>query len=125
MKTYEAYIIENTKKEDQDGYSLHPSKHYLESHQISHTGLGLKSTGMKTVPSKAYDVHYKGEKIGTIQSGSANKDKKSPGSRIVSSRKTILKYHPNIVGRSGFDPSLPSESSVKEALNAIKRNHKK
>jgi hypothetical protein len=60
----------------------------------------LKKTGMKQTIAHpdgkpTYDLHYNGEKVATIAPYSGHRDKKNPGSRIVTSRKNITSYSIN------------------------------
>jgi hypothetical protein len=81
---------------------------------------GKKSTTAHPDGKPTYDLHYKGEKLTSIHPYSAYKDKKTPGSRIVASRKDITKYSASLAGSKTSD--LDDTTPAHVANNVIRRH---
>jgi hypothetical protein len=81
---------------------------------------GKKSTTAHPDGKPTYDLHYKGEKLTSIHPYSAYKDKKTPGSRVVASRKDITKYSASLPGSRTSD--LDDTTPAHVANNVIRRH---
>ena len=81
---------------------------------------GKKSTTAHPDGKPTYDLHYKGEKLTSIHPYSAYKDKKTPGSRVVASRKDITKYSASLPGRK---TSELNDTTAAHVANSVIRHH--